>query len=152
MRATCRSRFLGMLGLASAIPAFAAPCGGINVNHVLTWEPTEIVKGTSLAHWRASSVTISNDAKAPFHLLSGECKATFYVATDGPVRGSGSCARKDKDGDVLFENFDHVGSKGTSKLVGGTGKFANATGTFQYENITLQGRTAAVPWSGDCRL
>jgi len=154
MCATNRSALLALLSAscAAVAPSYASPCGGININHTLTWEPTEIVKGSSLANWRGSSVIVSNDPKGPFHLLSGECKGTFYVAADGGIRGSGSCARRDKDGDVLFEDFETTGPKGTSKLVGGTGKFAKATGTFQHENIPLQGRTAAVPWSGECRL
>jgi hypothetical protein len=49
-------------------------------------------------------------------------------------------------------DWESVGSKGTSKLAGGTGKFSKATGSLRYENIPLQGRTAAVPWSGDCRF
>ena len=140
------------LSCAAIAPSYASPCGGININHTLTWEPTEIAKGISLVNWRGSSVTVSNDRKGPFHLLSGECKGTFYVVSGGGTHGSGSCARRDKDGDVLFEDFETTGPKGTSKLVGGTGKFAKATGTFQHENIRLQGSTAAVPWSGDCRL
>lgn len=154
MCATNRIASLALLSLSCAAiaPAHADPCGGININHTVTWEPTEIAKGSSLANWRGSSVTVSNDPKGPFHLLSGECKGTFYIASDGGTHGSGSCARRDKDGDVLFEDFQANGLRGASKLVGGTGKFAKATGTLQYENIPLQGRTAAVSWNGDCRL
>jgi hypothetical protein len=64
------------------------------------------------------------------------------------------CARKDKDGDVLNEEAVTAGgsgSKGTWKNVGGTGKFANATGTAQWEVIPLQGKMAAVRWVGNCQ-
>lgn len=154
MCATNRFAFVGLLSLSCAAPisTYASPCGGININHTVNWEPTEISKGSSLAQWRGSSVTVSNDPKGPFHLISGECKGTLHVGSDGSMRGIGSCARRDKDGDVLFEDYEHEGRKGTSRLVGGTGKFAKAAGNLQWENIPLQGKTAAVPWSGDCRL
>ena len=154
MRATMKFAQLSLLCLWCAAPvaSYASPCGGININHTVTWEPTEISKGSSLASWRGSSVTVSNDPKGPLHLISGECKGTLHVSSDGATRGMGSCARRDKDGDVLFEDWESVGSKGTSKLAGGTGKFSKATGTLQYESIPLQGRTVAVPWTGECRF
>ena len=42
-------------------------------------------------------------------------------------------------------------SKGTWKLSGGTGKFANAKGTAQWEFSQLQGKMAAVRWVGNCQ-
>ncbi len=40
---------------------------------------------------------------------------------------------------------------GTWKLAGGTGKFAKASGTAQWEFTQLQGKMAAVRWVGNCQ-
>lgn len=114
---------------------FAGKCSGTNVNNLVSWDSTEIAKGTTLAVMRITSVTVSDDPGAPDHLVSGECVGSFLTTPDGKMQGSGSCARRDKDGDVLNEEWvstDGTGSKGTSKNVGGTGKFAKAAGTAQW--------------------
>jgi hypothetical protein len=116
---------------AVAAPAHAAKCGGTNINNLLSWDQTEIAKGTTLAIMRITSVTYSDDPRAPFDLVAGECIGTFLTGPDG-TRASGFCARKDKDGDVLYEEWlatDGAGGKGAAKNVGGTGKFAQASST-----------------------
>jgi hypothetical protein len=57
-------------------------------------------------------------------------------------------------GDVLNEEWvstDGAGAKGTWKNVGGTGKFAKAASTGQWEFTQLQGKMAAVRWVGNCQ-
>ncbi len=46
---------------------------------------------------------------------------------------------------------DGAGAKGTLKNVGGTGKYASAAGTAQWEFTQLQGKMAAVRWVGNCQ-
>jgi hypothetical protein len=151
---SARTRFIHLcvLSICFAVPGLgsAAKCGGTNINNTVTWEPVEISKGTTLATSRVTSVIVSDDPKAPFHLVSGECIGTFLIV-EGKMRGGGSCARRDKDGDVLNEEWETVGGKGTAKIAGGTGKFANTTGTTEWQNTQLHGKTAAVRWTGDCR-
>ena len=147
---------LGLVAAWSAIPAvsFAGKCSGTNINNLVSWEPTEIAKGTTLAIMRITSVTVSDDPSAAYHLISGECIGQFLTTPDGKTTASGSCARRDKDGDVLNEEWvatDGAGNKGTWKLAGGTGKFANAKGTAQWEFSQLQGKMAAVRWVGNCQ-
>jgi hypothetical protein len=99
-------------------------------------------------------VTVADDRSAPYHLVSGECIGTFLTTPDGKTQASGYCARKDKDGDVLNEEWvstDGAGAKGTWKLAGGTGKFARAAGTAQWEFSQLQGKMATVRWVGNCQ-
>jgi len=148
--------FLSMGAALCAGPSlsFAAKCSGTNINNVVSWEPTEISKGTILATLRITSVTVSDDPSAPYHLVSGECVGQFLTAPDGKTIASGSCARMDRDGDVLNEEWvatDGAGNKGTWKLAGGTGKFANARGSAQWEFQKLQGKMAAVRWVGNCQ-
>jgi hypothetical protein len=146
---------LGLLAAWCIAPcaSFAAKCAGTNINNLVSWEPTEINKGTTLATLRVTSVTVNDDPNAPNHLASGECIGSFLTKPDGKTDARVFCARRDKDGDVLNEEAMSVGgdgSKGTWKNVGGTGKFKNATGNAQWEVIPLQGKMAAVRWAGNC--
>ncbi len=152
-------RMLVCLGLTAAcctVPGvgFAGKCAGTNINNLLSWDSSEIVKGTTLATMRATSVIVSDDPTAPYHLAAGECIGTFLSGPDGKTQASGSCARKDKDGDVLNEEWvatDGAGGKGTWKNVGGSGKYAKAAGTAQWEFTPLQGKASAVRWTGNCQ-
>jgi len=148
--------WIGLAAALSTAPAvsFGGKCSGTNINNMVSWEPTEINKGTTLATLRITSVTVNDDRTAPNHLVSGECIGSFITKPDGKTDGRVFCARKDKDGDVLNEEavtVDGNASKGTWKNVGGTGKFANATGSAQWEVLPLQGKMAAVRWVGDCQ-
>ncbi len=147
---------LGLIAVWCAVPAvsFAGKCAGTNINNTVSWDETEIAKGTKLATWRGTSVTVSDDPRAPYHLVSGECIGSFLTTPDGNTRSSGSCARRDKDGDVLNEEWvstDRAGAKGNWKNVGGTGKFANAADTAQWEDMPLQGKMSSVRWIGNCK-
>jgi hypothetical protein len=41
--------YLGLLAVWCAVPgvSFADKCAGTNINNLVSWEPTEIAKGTS---------------------------------------------------------------------------------------------------------
>ena len=156
MNANGKFVFLGLLAVWCGSPSvsFAEKCAGTNINNLVSWEPTEIAKGTTLAIMRITSVSVSDDPNTANHLVSGECVGSFLTGPDGKTQGSGSCARRDKDGDVLNEEWvstDGAGAKGTWKNVGGTGKFAKAASTGQWEYTQLQGKMAAVRWVGNCR-
>ena len=144
------------VAVSCAVPAaaLAGKCAGTNVNNLVSWDQTEIAKGTTLATFRITSVTVSDDPSAAYHLVSGECIGSFLTTPDGKTQASGFCARRDKDGDVLNEEWvatDGAGNKGTWKLAGGTGKFARATGAAQWEFSQLQGKMASVRWVGNCQ-
>jgi len=154
MNARKRIIYTGLLAIFCASPAvsFGAKCGGTNINNTVTWSPTEIVKGTTLSILRFTSVIVSDDPSAPFHLVSGECVGSFLISPDGKTSSSGYCSRKDKDGDVLNEEWaGSGGGVGTLKLLGGTGKFAKAVGAAQFRHTPLYGTTASVRWTGDCQ-
>ena len=155
MNTTKKVICVGLLAGLCVAPAvsYAAKCAGTNINNLVSWEPTEIYKGTTLATLRITSVTVNDDPKAPNHLVSGECIGSFLTKPDGKTDARVFCARKDKDGDVLNEEAMSEGgdgSKGTWKNVGGTGKFKNATGNAEWQVIPLQGKMAAVRWVGNC--
>src|SRR3954464_5478233 len=97
--------WIGLAGALSIGPAvsFAGKCAGTNINNLVSWEPTEINKGTTLATLRITSVTVNDDPSAPSHLVSGECIGSFLIKPDGKTDVRVFCARRDKDGDVLNE-------------------------------------------------
>ena len=153
-----KANTLGTLALvvASCVvspAALAAPCSGTNINSTQTWTPSEVVKGVQVSILKFASVIVSDDPNAPFHLASGECVGSLLLGADGKTTaGSGYCARKDKHGDTVHEEWTVTSpGKGTSKVAGGTGKFANASWTYSWQHRPLHGPLAAVRWSGDCR-
>ena len=107
----------------------------------------------SLTGEPGSSVTVSDDSSASGHLIAGECIGSFLITPDGNTQASGHCARMDKDGDVLNEEWIQPAStesKGTWRHVGGTGKFKTAAGSGSYDVTTLPESKSAVRWTGDC--
>jgi len=131
----------------------AAKCSGTNFNSTMHWEESEIFKGAKVAIHRHTSTIASDDPSAPYHMASGECVGAYLIGADGRMQASGNCARADKDGDVLYEEWVMplgTALKGSWRIVGGTGKFAKATGTAQWEATLLGAKSAAVRWSGEC--
>lgn len=154
MNRTTAIAWLPLLAACAFSPAgLAAPCAGTNINSTQIWSPSEIVKGAQVSIVKIASVIVSDDPNAAFHLASGECVGSLVLGADGKATsGSGYCVRKDKDGDTLNEEWMLSSpGKGSSKVVGGTGKFANASWTFSWQHRPLHGPLAAVRWSGDCR-
>jgi hypothetical protein len=146
----------GLLTLFNAVPgvSLAAKCAGTNINNLLSWDQTEISKGTTLATMRFTSVVMSDDPSSSFHMVSGECVGISFTTPDGKTREHGYCARRNKEGDVLNEEWfstDDGATKGTLKLLGGTGKFAKASGTAQWEFTQLQGKMGSARWIGSCQ-
>ena len=88
---------------------------------------------------------------APSHLVSGECIGVCVITPEGKIKCSGTCARADKDGGVLNEEWvsTNDGDKGTWKNTGGTGKVAKAANTSQWEVHKLPGKMTAVRWIGN---
>lgn len=158
LTSSIRSRNLLLTGalMFCVVPslAYAARCGGTNINNLISWDQSEIAKGMTLAVMRTASVIYSDDVKADNHLAAGECIGSFLTGPDGRTLAQGQCARKDKDGDVLYEEWvatDGKGNKGSSRNIGGTGKYAKAASSMQWEFSPLHGKMGAVRWTGDCQ-
>ncbi|MCC7547087.1 MAG: hypothetical protein IT532_04915 [Burkholderiales bacterium] len=150
-----RSACCTILAVWLALPfaGWAGNCSGTNFNSTTHWEEVEIGKGSKVATHRHTSTIRSDDTSAPYHMASGECVGAYLIGADGRMQGSGSCARADKDGDVLYEEWvmpSGTALEGTWRIVGGTGKFAKATGNARWEASLLGPKSAAVRWSGQC--
>jgi len=68
--------------------ALAGKCAGTNINNLVLWDRTEITKGTTLATWRGTSVTVADDANASYQLVSGECVGSFLTNPDGKTQAA----------------------------------------------------------------
>lgn len=142
------------LVLTSPAVVMAGKCSGTNVNNLVSWDQTEIGKGTTHATLRVTSVTVSDDPSVPYHLIAGECIGSCMMTPDGKTKCVGTCARADKDGDVLNEEWvttSDSGDKGTWRNTGGTGKYARAANTAQFEVRQLGGKMAISRWVGNCQ-
>jgi hypothetical protein len=66
-------------------------------------------------------IVVWNDAEEGFfHNMTGDC-----ISMGVGEELSGYCSYRDADGDKLFENFkEEVEGKGTTTILGGTGKYA----------------------------
>jgi hypothetical protein len=112
-----------------------------------------LANGATLTTLRLTSVHVSEDAASPFHLAAGECAGALTTTPDGKTQGQGHCMRKDRSGDVYNEQWNLApgAEKGTWKLVGGSGRYANATGSGWWQVVMSQGKMAAVRWVGNCQ-
>jgi hypothetical protein len=118
-------------------------CSGYDVLVVQSAETTEMVKGHSLTVLRLSSIAVNtSNSASPYNLTTGECSGTMVTTPDGVTRGSGHCARRDKDGDSYNVEWalPAGAQKGTWKYFGGTGKFAAS-----------DGKMIVNKWGGTCK-
>ncbi|MCC7548609.1 MAG: hypothetical protein IT532_12665 [Burkholderiales bacterium] len=142
-----------LLASAGASGANAAKCSGYNINSAMAFDTNELSSGASMSTLRVTSVHVSEDPSSPMHLAAGECSGSITATPDGKAQGQGHCMRKDKDGDVYNEqwNLPPGAEKGTWKLVGGSGKYVNMTGSGWWQVTMSQGKTTAVRWVGSCQ-
>jgi hypothetical protein len=74
----------------------------------------------------------SASAGSLFDNLGVRCAGIHRVEGE-KAAGSGYCVKGDKDGNQYWEAYEDVGpGKGTSKIVGGLGKFAGMSGDIDY--------------------
>lgn len=140
-------------GLMDSGAALADKCAGYNVNNMISIDTTEMSKGNTLTTFRHSSVFVSENPKSSYHMAAGECGGTLVTTSDGKSRGAGNCTRVDKDGDAYHEEWSMEPSTewiGTWRLLGGTGKYANASGTGTWQVVLSHGKMGAVRWTGTC--
>ena len=78
----------------------------------------------------------------------------ILATTDGATRGSGHCVWKDKDGDTLSNQFEQeAGADKTKwkwKTFGGTGKYADKTGSGWVQAARSDGKMNVWKWEGMC--
>lgn len=140
--------------LVLAGAAHAQNCSGYDVLVGQSAETIDLDKGHTLTVVRNWSMLVNDDPKARDHLTVGECNGTFLSLPNGQSKGSGHCARRDKDGDTYSLEWAITpgAEKGTWKGITGTGKFAgegNNSGWWQ--NAAADGKVFATRWGGICK-
>ena len=75
-------------------------CTGYDVLVTQSAETSDLGKGHSVTIVSQSSLLITDDAPI-YNLVSGTCQGSLLTTPDGKTRGSGHCARRDKDGDTV---------------------------------------------------
>src|SRR5262245_2709700 len=126
-------------------------CTGYDVLVTQSAETSDLGKGHSVTVVSQSSLLITEDTPI-YNLVSGTCQGSLLTTPDGKTRGSGHCARRDKDGDTVSIEWSQPpgAPKSAWKLTGGTGKFAGKTGTGWGEGVRSDGKIYVVKWGGTC--
>lgn len=87
-------------------------------------------------------VIIGDTPEDLFHNASFRCLGALH-AVKGEYNESGLCAWTRPDGDQIFGTWKGtgklgLGGKGTTTIVGGTGKFASIQGSGEYTNFVMR--------------
>ena len=151
MGTTMRLVYLGSLSVCLiASPIYAADnCTGHYTSVNISAETLEIAKGHKVVYFVAhSSATSENSADNAV----GRCGGYSLTLPDGKVKVVGSCVRKTKDGDSWADEFalEPGATRGTWKLVQGTGVFANKNWSGWWEPIVSEGKIDMGKWGGNC--
>jgi len=154
MRATIclQGAFAAVASLFVLESPFAADnCTGYDVLVTQSAETSDLGKGHAVTVVSQSSLLITEDTPI-YNLVSGTCQGSLLTTPDGKTRGSGHCARRDKDGDTVSIEWSQAPGAQRSmwKLTGGTGKFAGKTGTGWGEGVRSDGKIYVVKWGGTC--
>jgi len=150
---TTKNIYLTIISACLIAPnvSIADNCTGYDVLVTQTAETTDLGQGHKLTLIRQTSLITSQDAPI-YNLNSGECQGSLLATPDGKTRGNGHCARRDKDGDTVSIEWAQAPGEQRSlwKITGGSGKFANKTGSGWGEGVRSDGKIYVVKWGGTC--
>ncbi len=112
------------------------------------WDELALDEGHSLALYKGRCVTFLDDPSAAGHMSTGECAGTYEFMPDESWNGSGYCTWTYRDGDTLFLKFWEGSDMEVSRYdwVGGTGRYAGATGGGTYTGEELTDTLSASRW------
>lgn len=124
---------LAALALSLGMPLLAeeaAPTEGV-IDARFTWSSVDLATapaaGDGTAMLLEARLVVESNVGGPIDQLAGTCLMKG-VMQGQDWRSTGSCALKDADGDLLFEEVEETGDKGHGVFTGGTGKFAGISG------------------------
>lgn len=141
---------------AAVLVAWAPAClaDKISGHNILTnAEPVE----TQLANGK-TYVSVSNhhvmqtDKDHPLNRAAGDCSGACIVDEMGNQTCMGSCSIADAEGDMAFFSWSGF-NEGTWKLLGGSGKYAEAEGSGTWNSAaTYVGNMAGNDWEGEITM
>ncbi|MGI9479806.1 MAG: hypothetical protein ACR2PI_24105 [Hyphomicrobiaceae bacterium] len=128
----------------SSVTAFAGEVA--NVSGVGKGKATSMVEAVGKGHLLMQSVTEyasykSADPKSPFNGMTGKCWGAIEIKPP-TASGKGNCAFATTSGDKHFNTWTATGLAkdgalvGTWAIVGGSGKFAGASGGGKFHSLT----------------
>jgi hypothetical protein len=91
---------------------------------------SEMKQGYAVVYTNDNSGIQNASAGSLFDNLGVRCVGFTRVGATGASKGY--CVKGDSDGNQYWEEFQDLAGKGTSKIVGGQGKFAGMTGDIDY--------------------
>jgi hypothetical protein len=138
------------LGVFCTSTAWADTCTGFDALVTQSAETTDLGHGLKQTSIKAHSILFSNDSV--YNLTAGECAGTTLQTEDGKTQSTGSCARRDKNGDTYGISWRQAPGtdKGEWKLTGGTGKYAGKQASGWFQNVLTDGKMFVTKWGGDC--
>ena len=116
--------------------AMAGEVGGNNFAVAKPFTTTELPNGMTYATTGNSNLCTTTDPNHPLNQASGDCDGACTIDANGKATCMGSCTWVDSDGHLAF--FTWTGqNEGSWRLVGGSGKYAHATGKGTWEGTGL---------------
>ena len=114
------------------------------------WEMLELGEGHAVALWRGHGIAYSDSPESPLHLATIDCAGAFEFMPDGTQRDRGHCTYTTRDGDKLFDRWWRSPDMEAARYewIGGTGRWAGATGGGTYSVTQLDDRLLSVSYSG----
>jgi hypothetical protein len=93
--------------------------------------------------WEFLGVTVSDDPKGIVHNASVRCAGAVHIAAGEYQEFANSCVFTRPDGDQAYATETASGKlggmiKGTSRMVGGTGKLAGISGSSEFTRYTVR--------------
>jgi hypothetical protein len=107
---------------------------------------SEMKQGDAVVYTNDNSGVQSASAGSLFDNLGVRCVGFFRLEGATGV-SKGYCVKGDSNGNQYWEDYQDLAGKGTSKIVGGKGKFAGMTGDIDY---TYEG--VGIPTVAFCSL
>lgn len=94
-------------------------------------------------NYDARGVPMVENEASPFYMSSVQCIGSIK-GIKGEFKEYGLCTYTRPDGDQIYGSYEGTGKfgegvKGPMKIVGGTGKCANITGSFEWARTSLKG-------------
>ena len=93
--------------------------------------------------YEVMGVSLSDTGEGPFHNMSWRCIGTLHAVKGEYNDDNGSCVIIRPDGDQYFLTYKATGKlggvgKGTSTIVGGTGKLVGIQGSSEFTRFSLR--------------
>jgi hypothetical protein len=117
----------------------------VTTSYYGTYKSQPMGPDSTYATWESFGVTLNDTGQGLFHNVTIRCIGA-YLADKGNWDGQGYCTYTMRDGEKVFVSVKHGGkvgmppppAKGTTKFLGGTGKYSGIQGGSEFVQIMLR--------------